>query len=259
MITQPPEAINPISLKPIREVCPNRSNSFIFYNHETGEHAKIPCNRYSCPVCGRKKVQRLYAALVKYFEPYKFMRLFTFTISTKLTSTPEEHYKLLSKCFADFFKEIRRCPLLSQKQREVGYVRCIDYHISGYTHYHALFNQYLPIKTCIKIWRHVVQKNSNMSGHVGSVVAVGMLNTKKAASYVCKYVLKAAQDSECRWRRYTKSGKLALFAKHISSGKWTVLLADIVFADTFSRWLTGPVFTRSQYDITPQDFKELPP
>jgi hypothetical protein len=253
-----------------KEICPDLSTRFYFHNRETDEYIRIPCNRYSCPVCGRKKIQRLYAALFKYFSQYKFMRLFTFTIRYQLSDDPQEHYKILSKCFALFIKEIRRSPMLSEKQQRVKYVRCIDFHKTGFTHYHGLFSEFIPIKVAIPIWRHVVQKVTGRAGHVGSVVAVGMLNAKNASSYICKYVCKAAQEVVSRWRRYSKSGRLALFDIVHRSGKWSLVIADdqnlsFHYSQYFSAlkdqspdpW--SSYFTSTQLDITTQNFSSLDP
>jgi len=259
----PPKAKHP-------EICPTLSDRFYFHNRETDQYVRIPCNRYSCPVCGRKKIQRLYAALFKYFSQYQYMRLFTFTISYELSDDPQEHYKNLSKAFALFIKEIRRSPMLSKKQRSVRYVRCIDFHKSGFTHYHALFTQFLPIEVCIPIWRHVIQKVRNREGHVGSVNAKGMLNAKKAASYICKYVCKTAQEVVSRWRRYSKSGRLALFDIVHKSGKWSlVIMHDDCFSFRKSDFYACPhsqspdpwasYFTCTQLDITTQNFSSFDP
>lgn len=254
-----PNAENPNPLTAVKELCPHRSTSFIFYNHETGEHARIPCNKYSCPVCGKQKIRRLYAALYQYFSKAKYMRLFTFTIRYSYTENKDDFYKLFSRAFALFFKEIRRSPHLSEKQRSVEYVRCLDYHQTGFVHYHCLFTEYLPQKLLYDIWNHILRRLRNRTGQQGTVNTKGILTCKTAAKYICKYVLKAAQDCQIRIKRYTKSGRLALFKKHVSTGKWSVMLVEQVFCFTEDSFKLYSYLTSNHNDTTPHNFEGSSP
>jgi hypothetical protein len=278
MINPPPEAINPNTLEPEHGdsweppedydsicnpeskmlvcECPTPAKGMFLYNWQTGNYTKIRCNRYACPVCGKLKVRRLYAALYKYFRQYKFLRLWTFTLSSKIGDSEEFRFKLLSQAFSLFIKEIRRSPLFSERQKKMCYVKCIDIGQNGHLHFHALFSEFIDIRQVIPIWQHIVHRLSNMEGHICSVHAKGIISTKNAARYICKYVLKAAQEIILKVRRYTKSGKMALFDKRAPNGAWYIVFDSIRLYEAQDMRIASSYFTSIEKDIT---FQNLSP
>jgi hypothetical protein len=195
----------------------------------------------------------LYAALFKYFKQYKILRLWTFTVSSRIGSTEEERFKLLSVAFSLFIKEIRRSPLFSERQRQLAYVKCIDINQNGHLHFHALFTEFIGIKDAIPIWQHICKRLSGVEGHICSIHAKGLISTKNATRYICKYVLKAAQEIILKCRRYTKSGKMALFDKRAPNGAWYIVFDSIRLYEAQDQRIANAYFTSKQKDITFQD------
>jgi hypothetical protein len=233
--------------------CPTPANGMFLYNWKSGHYTKIRCNRYACPVCGKIKVRILYAALYRYFQPKKWMRLWTFTVTTQIGNSEEERFKILSEAFSLLVKEIRRNPLFSKTQQNFCYVKCIDIGENGHCHFHALFDQFLQVKYIWPVWRRLLQRLSGLPGHLGSVKAKGMLTSKAAARYVCKYVLKAAASIEIKCRRYTKSGKMPLFEKRTSNGFWYLVYDSIRIYEAMDFKAASAYFTCNNKDITFQD------
>ena len=245
MDNQPQYAINPLPYKPYRPPlsprdsrhlefgsfeyppdglrCPDEVKHLNFYNKKTRKFVPIPCKRYKCPVCGQFKVRRLYAAMLKYFQQFKYVRMFTFTFTTSGGFSVEDHFKIMQKAWQATWREIRRSSIFSHKQNNVQFVRCLDLHQSGYIHYHVMVTEYLPVQEVARIWNRSLQKVSGLLGHVGSVHAAGILGHKVATRYVCKYVIKVAQELSGKTRRFSKSGRVRLFDVRISTGEWIIV------------------------------------
>jgi hypothetical protein len=203
--------------------CPDEVKHLNFYNKKTHKFVPVPCGRYACPVCGQFKIRKLYSAMLKYFQNFKMLRMFTFTFTTSGGHSIEDHYIIMQKAWRILWKEIRRSSILSSKQNKAQFVRCLDLHKSGYIHFHVLVTEYLPVKDIAHIWNRSLQKVSGMLGHIGSVHARGIANSKMATRYVCKYVQKAAENLRSRAHRYSRSGKVRLFDIRVSTGEWIIV------------------------------------
>ena len=203
--------------------CPDELKHLNFYNKNTRKFVPIPCNRYKCPVCGQFKLRRLYSAMLKYFQQFKFVRMFTFTFTTSGGYSVEDHFKIMQKAWHATWREIRRTHILSRRQNNVQFVRCLDLHKSGYVHYHVMVTEFLPVLDIARIWNYNLQRFSGMLGHVGSVHAMGILSHKTATRYVCKYVLKCAEQLSGKTHRFSKSGRVRLFDIRVSNHEWIVV------------------------------------
>ena len=217
-------------------LCPNVKRNFVFLNWRTNEKIPVPCNRYDCPVCGPKKAKKLYHAINRFFSKIKVVRLWTFTLSSGVAVTPVEHYNLLKEGWRRLTTELRRSKYLRADQRNFQYVRVLELHKSGYAHLHVLVTEYLPQKFVQSCWEHICQDLCNVQGHVASANVKGIRNSASAARYVVKYVLKCAREATFAVRRYSRSGKVALFPKHVSSGDWYFVRLDIEFSVQFRNY-----------------------
>jgi len=219
---------------PIRVPCPNHAPNFRLWNTQTGELVPLPCNKYSCPVCGRKKLQKLYSALNRYFSQFKYIRLWTFTLSSTVAVDRINHYKILSECWRRFVTELRRSKYISKKMRLVSYVRVCEPHVidsdrpkldlfNDYFHFHVLFTEFIPIDFVMKIWEHICQEYCQVNNHIASCWVKGMVNCKAAAKYVCKYVSKGASLLSKFQKKWTKSSRVSIFDRQLPTGIWKVI------------------------------------
>ena len=238
--------------KPVYTSCPNTKPGWYLVNIDEGKYIPLPCNLYSCPYCGRKKIQKLYRALVTYFGQYQYMRLMTITLSSRVAETPEKHYVLLKEIWRRLITEIRRTKSLTKHQNGVQYVKCVDLHKSGFIHFHILISAYLPWKTIQDILGRIAKEVCGVIGHVASVNFQGILNTRNAARYVCKYVSKTCDQIQIRIRRYTRSGRIALFKRHQSNGCWFIYISSDIPEFRASAILDVSPFTSNQIVVTSQ-------
>lgn len=200
--------------------CPNTSHRFEFVNSVTGKTIPLSCNKYACPYCGPKKAAKLRGALIKYFKQYKYIRMWTFTLSNTVASDPYEHYKLLTECWRRLITELRRNKIFSSRQKKFDYVRVIDIHKSGFLHFHCLFTEYFLQKHVQSIWESICQEVTKQTRHVSQCNAIGLLNAPKAANYVTKYVLKCASYLYNNQKKWTRSRGISIFEKRKSTGEW---------------------------------------
>lgn len=232
--------------------CPNSRTGWYLCNIEEGKYIHLPCNLYSCPVCGRKKIQKLYKALVTYFGQWKYTRLWTFTLSSKMGTDIQSHYKLLAETWRRFTTEIRRNKCFTKSQNGVQYVKFIEAHKSGFIHFHVLVSAYLPWKNIQALWERCARDTCKVDGHIASANVRGVLSARPAAKYVTKYVTKAVFEIEIRIRRYTKSGRVSLFKKHQSGGGWFIYISHEDISYERSREFEANYLNLSQVVTTSQ-------
>ena len=202
---------------------------------DTGEIVQLPCNRYSCNVCGKRKAYKLQKALELRFGIYDYVRLFTFTYRTTIFANPAHAIAMSSEIWRRFINNLRRDKTASKKIRNFQYVRLIEFTKRDYPHYHVLFNMYMPRALLQKHWNHAINVVMYQRGYNGSVNAKGMKTTKNAARYVVKYVLKTATTFDerigkyfswkrCKLKLYTKSGDMKLFYESCSLSNWEFVI-----------------------------------
>ena len=115
-----------------------------------GDVIPASCNTYRCDVCGPRKARRLARAIDQWIrsECAGGARFWTFTMTNRASANPAEHRKQLQRAWHVFWKELRRCPALSDAQRKARYIAIRECHESGYIHIHALVDRYLPATSC---------------------------------------------------------------------------------------------------------------
>lgn len=205
--------------------CPNCAG-FRLHNVYTHETIIINCNTYKCPVCGPKKLFKLRKAISNKISSWNRIRLMTFTMTSRLHESPEEHYKALVEVWRYFITYLRRTKALSNKQRNVNYIKCPDLHKSGYLHFHAFFSEYIPRDVMNNIWEHSCKHILHTDTHAGNVHAEGIYHARAAANYVTKYITKAIDKAPFLLVRYSKSKDVVLFEKRKKQEGWMILLPD---------------------------------
>lgn len=203
--------------------CPNIKPYLFFVNKITGERIPCNCKLYSCPVCGPKKIKLLYKGCLKFLEQYKWIRMWTFTMTTSLFDSVLDHYKAMSYCWNKFITEVRRFSGFTPTQQKVGYIRIAEPFQSGFVHYHVLVTEYLPVSVIIPLWERIVKNYLKTEKHCASCWVKGSYSPKKAAHYVCKYITKSAQYISKNLKKYTKSFGIVFFTKKESSLEWIII------------------------------------
>jgi len=243
----------PSSLDELRsQICPNPSDRFMLANTVTGQHVYVPCNVYRCPVCGPRKLAKLRKAATAYFDTYKHVRMWTVTLASELMQDPIDHYLLLRECWKRFITEIRRNIALSDAQKHVQYFRCVDYHETGYTHYHILVNQFIDAKILRPIWEHICQQVTGRTNHTGTLHIGIVPSARAAANYAVKYVSKAIQFVRYTTKRWSKSKDYRLFPPKKKNDEWVLLDMSKDLYDQFYRFQERITFTSTPNAVTSQ-------
>ena len=148
----------------------------------------ITCNRWSCPICGRKKVQH-YARKVADAEPNK---LITLTCNPAMHENPRAAYD----------DTRRKIPGLTARLRrlfgEVEFFRILEITKKGWPHYHLVTRSgFIPQATISNIWKELVG---------APIVDVRKIDRKNNAYwYVIKYLAKqryiAWTDRRAAWTK----------------------------------------------------------
>ena len=149
---------------------------------------QIRCRRWSCPVCGRRKIGH-YAKRVEAAEPNRFL---TLTVSTKLWKDPREAYD----------ETRRQCsPLFTLLRKEFGsieYFRVLEVTKKGWPHYHYLIrSDYLPHQRIKSHWQRLT------GAYIVDIRPIK--TTENAYWYTVKYLAKQDAvpwtDRRCTWSR----------------------------------------------------------
>lgn len=193
-----------------------RSKGIFFFDYTNKKIIKAGCKAYICPICGPRKIARFRTALQKYLNTFQFIRLFTFTQHTPDELDPNYQNLNLSKVWEIFIKELRRDKELNPKQRNVQYVRVVEFTERGYLHYHVCFDAFLPILKIRQIWNNALATIFKSYGSRGGINIKTIANSKHVANYLCKYMVKSAEKEFGKIRRWSKSNKITLFEKFVS-------------------------------------------
>jgi len=185
------------------EVCP-RWRGRCLVHRETGKVVRLGCNRYDCPVCGKRKQKRLRKYVERCLRGVAHVRFWSFTLTNRFAESPEVHYRQLGACWQAFITEIRRKRGLPEKVRRVRYIRVVEPHKSGAFHYHVLADTWADWHVMQALWERCCQRVLGVREHVGWCW-VKYVPTKAVARYVVKYVTKAAAELPPRKKRWAKS------------------------------------------------------
>lgn len=228
--------------------CP-RCDKLFFVNTVTGEIVKGKCNTYACEYCGYRKARKLQNALKNYFKQYQYIRLWTFTVSSKLfENLPEaQKFKALSEIWRRFLNNLRRDKRLSHTQQKVQYVKVLELQKSGNPHYHCFFDRWIPRQVVNEIWEYIL-KHFYESGFLysindeiedysdeapdehtfnkfGNAYVEGAVSASTAADYISKYLMKTIKDlaQVIKARVWTKSSRVRLFPLKPLPSPWMLL------------------------------------
>jgi len=265
------------SLKQPTNFCPNPAKNIKFHHIASGKQLPVPCNKYSCPVCSKKKSKTLFKAIYTWIKDFKYIRMWTLTVSGAIIKDNEKHYAILQEAWRRFITEIRRNKYLNHDQRNIDYVRVSEVHDGkrgkfldinnlGKIHFHLFVSAYIPVTFLQPIWNHILQELTGVSCKVGNINICGIKSAKKAAGYVTNYVLKSSLLLHSRQKKWTKSGKLAIMKKLKSSGDWILIniclpLEDqCCLCDSSASYIYDCISTSSQkllktYDVNCPDLE----
>lgn len=237
-----------------------RSNTWLI-NLENNNKVHLDCKAYSCPECGPHKRRQLYRAILKNIEGWKFIRMWTFTISgTGLE--PKQHYNILRSSWRYLITYLRRSAFLTKHQRQFQFIKIVELHDSDKSgknrykgHLHVFINEYFDWHFMMGLWTQIVQdhfhalvekavkdEQSESLGIHLDIISDKLENHKKfchcnvefvksqkhVAHYVVKYVTKQCQLSDSfTFHKYSKSGGMKFFEyKKCSLNEYAVLKAN---------------------------------
>lgn len=213
--------VSEISSDSVNQVCKcERAKGLFLINCKSHEVKKLNCKAYCCDYCGKYKVMKFRKALSNYVKHWDFIRLFTFTQHTPSSLNVEYQQKNISKVWALFVKEIRRCPQLSNRQKSFQYVKIVEFTKRHYVHFHVVIDTFLPILILRRLWNESLFKVFGVTGGRGGINVTVSQNHKSCVSYLTKYLSKMSRETFRNLRRWTKSGKVALFEVYQSPDKW---------------------------------------
>lgn len=186
-------------------------NYLTVYRTTDGKVHKPHCRSYSCEKHGWKHAKRLQEAIESVVSGWDKIRFWTFTLSSKLFNSKEEHSKTLSKIWRYFVTELRRNQILSPADQQVDYIRVSEVHKSGYIHFHCFFNRYIHFSKIYALWLRATEVVLERSDKISGCYVVGNRNAKTVAKYVSKYVTKLAKQKIKYANLYSTSGNVTLF------------------------------------------------
>lgn len=205
----------------MNDECCHRSEGLYFLNKSTGEFSKLSCKAYICPYCGPRKARKLQNAIFEYIKGWKYVRFATFTIRSGSFPCRALALKLFPEFWRRFITELRRCPSLYESQRKVQFIKVLEFHKSGYPHFHVLFSEFLPRQVIVNIWRSVLRRFTDDPRTPGNVDLRMIYNREKAAGYISKYLMKSVAHLPVNARRWSKSNSVVLFRPKESSNEWS--------------------------------------
>lgn len=206
------------------------------WNLEEEKCINLHCGRYACRLHGWKKKLKLQKGLKKFLSNFKQIRFWTFTASSKYYDNIGDHAKMMSKAWRYFTTFVRRHKSLTESEQDFQYVKVVDLHISGYIHYHAFFDRFISVYKLRDLWNQALILASGYEDMRGTVWAKTLLDNAKAANYITKYVVKAAQNLRVRINYYSKSSRVSLFEKFESKGRWIHTHAKYTIFDYFNSY-----------------------
>lgn len=197
-------------------------NNLEIYNTRTGKSYNPHCRSYTCEKHGWKHQNRLRDALIKELEKWDRIRFWTFSLSSRVAKSKEDHSKILSKIWRYFVTELRRNNVLSASEKQVKYIRISEAHKSGYIHFHACFDRYIHRSKIDALWKRATEVICKSNEHLSTSYVKGIKSVKNAAVYITKYVTKQANKRIKYSNLYSTSGKIVLFEKVVKEDAYAV-------------------------------------
>ena len=96
-------------------------------------------------------------------------------------------------------------------QKGTQYVRFSEPHKSGYFHFHAVFDRYVPWNKVNTLWAAAVETCTGLDGSRGGVHVKGINSAENTAFYIVKYVTKSSELKEKNMRVWSKSSRISIF------------------------------------------------
>lgn len=225
--------------------CPHSPPHLVIYDTVNKYGFNVQCNSYKCEYCGPRKALKLRTALEKYLSGWEWIRLFTFTLTSRYTTDTKLHYNILCEAFRRFTTELRRKNMFSTKQKKFSYIRVMEAHKSGYFHFHCFFSEYFEVKAIYPLWNKICKdvldfysqtnndytvfkknqlyENEKKGKPYGWVDAKGTKDKEFGAFYVTKYVMKSAKVLTGHSKKYTKSRDICLFPKSYGPSQFALV------------------------------------
>lgn len=188
-------------------------SNLICYDVDSGKRFPLKCRSYTCSEHGKYNRGRLRNALEKYLKSWSQIRFWTFTLSSATYSDPHEHVRDLQKVWRYFTTELRRNRICTKSEKNTQYIKFCEPHKSGYFHFHAVFDRYVPWSKIYSLWQAAVSNVTGLDGDRGGCHVKGINNAKNTSYYIVKYVTKSAGLMPKGGRIWSKSSRIALFPK----------------------------------------------
>lgn len=210
------KAVEPTPIK-AQGVCPRQCGHVL--NRWTGQKVPVRCGTWACPVCGHAKKKRLCAAAIAAFSTEKFLSLWTFTLSSDLGWTLDEHSAVMLGAWRRFVIKVRQKWLGRITTQGLKMFRVVEQHRSGAIHFHVMMNRFLNKERIKLLWMICVIRQADSMGlalpydrklceaNVAPTRGRGKPDARTVACYVAKYVTKTLQSMSCQSGRKVQTNK----------------------------------------------------
>lgn len=88
-------------------------NKITVFDVENGKSFKPICKSYKCEKHGWMQQKRLQKALEEHFSKFKYIRMWTFTMTNRVFVDDYQHYFTLTRVWKRFITELRRNKVFS--------------------------------------------------------------------------------------------------------------------------------------------------
>lgn len=139
--------------------------------------APVLCDRWSCTLCGPRRVAWLKRQIAQAVEQYELRYFWTLTVWTE-TCTPAESFTLIQQSW----NRLRKT--LTKHHGAFSYVWTVEATKQGYAHLHLL--------TTLKVSRGELARRWRQASRGSFIVDVQPIHSTKAANYLAKYCVQQA-------------------------------------------------------------------
>ena len=206
------------------------------------------CKSIHCKHCSHLKAQRYYNRAKAILECDNF-RFLTLTSSSSGKSIGS-HLKSMLKSWKLFMKELKKF------YPRLQYIRVIERHKSGFIHFHACINSYIPQPQLLQIWRKY---------EVNGFAYIISVPNERQSKYICKYITKQeyVQDETSKSlydnsARIFQSSQVKITNSHKSEyyfyRKWLSFSETL---DFFQKKINENIFCRSIPKTIKDSFSEF--
>ncbi|HYQ86144.1 MAG TPA: hypothetical protein VES59_02770 [Bacteroidota bacterium] len=188
-------------------------------DEEKGEisssYLRADCQTYSCPTCGKKKVQRLRSAIIEKAIEMKLQRLLTLTLDPNKVE-PESSIGYLRSTWGKFRTYLKR-----KFQKPVDFIAVVELQKSGMAHLHILVDRYISQEWISETWQKI-------GG--GKIVHIQYVDLHRVAGYLTKYLTKDMLLSyHGKTKRYSTSRNIRLFPRKEGKVRWILRRQSITY------------------------------